>query len=1063
MKVMSSRSSAIGALSVALVAITAAVAAAQGTLQGTVTAAAGGTPLQEARVLIVGTSFSVATGPDGKYIIHRIPDGTAEVRVLRVGYQEQKKSVRIVDGQTATLDFAMPTSVVQLQEVVTTATGDQRRVEVGNAVENVSVQSLTQTAPVRTLSDVLAARVPGVMVQAGTQTGAGQRIRVRGISSLSLSNEPIFIIDGTRMSSNNGSAAFGNGGANFSRLGDISPEDIDNIEIVKGPSAATLYGTDAANGVIVITTKKGRAGAAHWSTYAEGGVLDDRNWYSPNYTLAGMSPAGKPLILSGQCNLVMVSLGTCVKSDGSHGYDSLRVFSPIRDPSVTPLGLGYRNAEGLQVQGGTDAIRYFMSAGRDDETGVFKLDPYEKNRFDSLGVTIHPWQMRPNSRLLNNFRGNISAQVNPQFDASLNFGYSTVNALTSNESNNTIGIGSQAFGGPGYRNNGLVSGLSDSLVGYRAGTPGLVWAEKLQQNVNRMILSSNLNWRPASWLQTRANFGTDLADRVDNNLHMNGEGWPISQTYRDGQARNARTNITSLSADLGATANYNPARFAWLNLKTTVGTQYGNFRQDQNLASGTTLPPGATVAPAGATPAVDESYTLQKTWGIFVQQDAALRDRLFLTAAVRSDQNSAFGTNFQRVYYPKASLSWVISDEDFFPHGKLFSAISNLRIRVANGASGVQPGPTDALRTFNANSASIKNTDAPIETFQAIGNDSLRPERSVEWEGGFDSRLFGNRIQFDVTYYSKLTHDALIGAIIAPSAGAGATRQNMNLGAVKNAGFEVTLGGQVIDRPNLGIDFHLSTSLNANKVVSLGPTPPQITVTNWVVAGYPIGGIWAKPITGWDDKNGDGILTVNEVSIKSDTMFDNTIDPVTGKPKHTVIGVGTFRGYAEPRYLTTFTPGIDLLKHRLRIQSLFDWRGGNKYYNNTERIRCTRPNCNGLFNPAASFEEQAMNVAAIFSPEKTLDGYYQPGAFVKWRELSATLELPPGMFSKVGARNASVVFSGRNLHLWTHYRGMDPESDYQATSTPPGGTDTPSEFQTFAAPTIFQLRLNFGF
>jgi hypothetical protein len=179
--------------------------------------------------------------------------------------------------------------------------------------------------------------------------------------------------------------------------------------------------------------------------------------------------------------------------------------------------------------------------------------------------------------------------------------------------------------------------------------------------------------------------------------------------------------------------------------------------------------------------------------------------------------------------------------------------------------------------------------------------------------------------------------------------------------------------------------------------------------------------------------------------------------------KHNVIGVGTFRGYAEPRYLTTFTPGIDLLKHHLRVQSLFDWRGGNTYYNQTERIRCTRPNCNGLFNPKASFQEQAMVVAAIYSPEKTLDGYMQPGAFVKWRELSATLELPPGMFSRVGARNASLVFSGRNLHLWTKYRGTDPESDFTATGTPPGGTDTPSEFQTFAAPTIFQLRLNFGF
>ena len=603
------------------------------------------------------------------------------------------------------------------------------------------------------------------MVQQGTQTGSGQRIRVRGISSLSLSNEPIFIVDGIRMSSNNGSTTFGNGGADFSRLGDVSPEDIENIEIVKGPSAATLYGTDAANGVVVITTKKGRAGSSKWTAFAEGGILDDRNWYADNYTLAGMNPTTKAkLILSGQCTLVAVSLGNCVKSDGTKGYDSLRVYSPIKDPTVTPLGLGSRQAGGLQVNGGTESIRYFMSAGRDNEVGVFKLDDYERNRFDSLGLTIHPWQERPNSRLLNSFRANVSAQVNPQFDASLNFGYNTVDALTSNESNNTVGIGSQAFGGPGYRNNGLISGLTDSLVGYRAGTPGQIWAEKLQQNVNRMVLSSNLNWRPTSWLQTRANLGTDLTDRNDTRLHMNGEGWPLTTTYRDGQAFNARTNITNISADLGATANYNPQRFTWLNIKSTIGTQYNNYRLDQNSAGGTTLPPGATTAGAGTVQSASEGFTIQKTWGIFVEQSAALRDRLYLTAAVRSDQNSAFGTKFQRVFYPKASLSWVISDEDFFPRSSVFRAISNLQLRVANGASGVQPGPTDALRTYSASSASVKNTDAPVETFNAIGNDSLKPERSTEWEAGFNSKLFNNNVQFDVTYYSRVTHDALIGA-----------------------------------------------------------------------------------------------------------------------------------------------------------------------------------------------------------------------------------------------------------------------------------------------------------
>ena len=130
---------AISAVTTALLTTAAAVAGAQGTLTGTVTTQPGGTPLQEARILILGTSRVGSTGPDGKYTIPGVPAGTAEIRVIRVGYQEQKKSVRILDGQTATLDFAMSATVVQLQEVVTTATGEQRRVEVGNAVENLSV------------------------------------------------------------------------------------------------------------------------------------------------------------------------------------------------------------------------------------------------------------------------------------------------------------------------------------------------------------------------------------------------------------------------------------------------------------------------------------------------------------------------------------------------------------------------------------------------------------------------------------------------------------------------------------------------------------------------------------------------------------------------------------------------------------------------------------------------------------------------------------------------------------------------------------------------------------
>ena len=1030
------------ALAVATLALTAAGAGAQGTLTGTVTAVGIGTPLQEARVMIVGTSLVTTTGPDGKYTLRRVPAGTAEVRVIRVGYAEQKKAVMVADGQTATLDFAMATSVVQLQEVVTTATGEQRRVEVGNAVENLSVSAITATEPIRNIGDVLNSRVPGVMVEGGGQTGSGQRIRIRGVSSVSLSNDPIYIIDGVRMTSQNSSAAYGNGGSNFSRVGDIDPQTIENIEIVKGPSAATLYGTDAANGVIVITTKKGRAGPARWTTFAEGGILDDRHAYPMNFTLAGHSITGAPLITAGSCPLPAVSAGTCIK-------DSLRTYSPLHDPNATPLGRGNRNALGAQVTGGTDAVRYFVSAGRDNEIGVFDLPAFEQARYDSLGIAAHAWTTRPNARLLNSFRGNISAQVSEKLDVGVNFGYNTISQRTSNESNNTVGIGSQAFGGPGYVNNGTINIVGTPLHGYRAWTPAYTWEELLSQNVNRSLLSSNINWHPYSWLQTRANFGTDFTDRVDGNLHMNGEAAPITATYRDGFAGNSRANITTLTGDLGATANYNPSRFTWLNFKTTVGTQYTNFRYEQNEADGITLPPGAQTASAGATPFAGDTTSLSKTLGIFAEEAVGIRDRLFLTAAVRTDQNSAFGTNFQRVYYPKASLSWVMSDEDFFPRSGVFGQISSFRTRLAYGASGVQPGPTTAFQTFGANTANIKGTDQPYEQFSTIGNPSLRPERSTEWEGGFDSRLFGNRIQFDVTYYSKLTHDALIAAIVAPSEGVSATTQQRNLGKVKNAGLELTLGGQLLDRRQLGLDFQISSSIIANKVVSLGGTQRQVGTTNWVAEGYPIRGLFARPILGWKDKNGDGILTYSSDTSKNEVFIG----------KDTV-----FRGYAEPRYLTSFTSGIELFNRKLRIQNLFDWRGGNLWYNNTERIRCvSRQNCNGLENPSASFQEQAMVVATLNDPSHTLDGFFQPGAFVKWREVSATLTLPQAVAERVRARNASLVFSARNLATWTKYRGTDPESDFAVGEGTGGASDSPSEFQTFAQPTYFVFRFNFGF
>ena len=228
-------------------------------------ATAAGQPIVDVRVLVRGTSLTTSTNAQGVYTLRNVPAGAQIIEALRVGYRPQQANVQVTSGDTKTVDFAMETAVVQLADVVTTATGEQRRVELGNAVTTLGdVNNTVETTPINTLADLMVAKAPSVVVLPGNETGSSPVVRIRGTNSLSLSNAPIYVIDGVRLTSS--SVGVGTGGTTSSFLNDVSPEDIEDIEIVKGPSAETLYGTDAANGVIVITTKKGRAGATRWTS-----------------------------------------------------------------------------------------------------------------------------------------------------------------------------------------------------------------------------------------------------------------------------------------------------------------------------------------------------------------------------------------------------------------------------------------------------------------------------------------------------------------------------------------------------------------------------------------------------------------------------------------------------------------------------------------------------------------------------------------------------------------------------------------------------------------------------
>jgi TonB-linked SusC/RagA family outer membrane protein len=1007
--------------------LTTTALAQQGTITGRVTARESNEPLSDVRVIVLGTSVFTVTNAEGRYTLRGVPLGAQTIRTIRVGFVEQKKPISVT-AQAATLDFVLDPAVVVLQQVVTTATGTQRRVELGNTVATIAVPEKVETAPIKNFGDLLAAKAAGVQVIPGTMTGAGARVRIRGTSSLSLSNDPIYVIDGIRMmSQSNCNGCIGVGGTIPSRVNDINPDEIESIEVVKGPSAATLYGTDAANGVIVINTRKGRAGRAQWNVFAERGIVDDRNEYPTVYAIIGHAPATPQT--ARRCFLSQMADGSCIK-------DSTKSLNIFEDDETTMIKAGWRTQAGAQVSGGSDAIRYFVSGDFEDEVGPFALPKMSIERLNSLGTPIRDEWERPNALTKQSYRGNINAQVNPKLDLAVQSNFIKLRQRLPQVDNNVNSFFYNATVGPGFKDAGVgytgIGSLGQPLRGYAGFTPAEIFQTETSQDVHRFIGGTNVDWRPISWLQTRADVGVDFTGRNDFRLCRFAECAHFS-TNREGSARDVRANLRNITANLHGAANFSPR--AWLGLKTTAGVQYVDYNENRNDAQGRQLPPGAQTPSDGAIPSVGSETVLQKTFGLFVEEQASINDRLFLTAAVRTDQNSAFGTNFQRVFYPKFALSWIMSDEGFFPKP---SWMGEFRLRSSYGESGVQPGPNDAARSLSVTTTNIANTDINGLVSNRLGNADLRPENSKEFEAGFDTRLFSDKVNFEVTYYRKISEDALINQTIAPSAGSNVTNVRRNLGSIKNSGYEALVTTQILARRNVAWDLTVSGSRNSNKLITLGKdaagrdVPPIIGATIRQVAGYPLNGAWLRKYT-YSDANNDGLIAPSEVTV--DTGF-------------------TFIGYTQPRLELTFTNGVDLFNRTIRLQALVDHKSGYRLSNTEQSFLCQQSvGCNDISNPDAPLWRQARAVANRFKPVVTAEGYWEPMDWWRLREVSAVYQLHSRFASMLRSVGGNVTLAARNLKIWTSYTGVDPEANY-------GQNDTQNTLLTAGPASYFTLRVN---
>jgi len=998
-------------------------------------------PVSEMRISVVGTTIGTSTAADGRFNLPRVPAGQVSIRALRVGYQQQVKPVTVTPGQSTTIDFVVVPAAVQLTEIVTTATGEQRKEEIGNAIATLgNVSKRVEQTATKNIADLMVAKAPGVVVLPGAMTGSAPVVRIRGIGSLAttgsgITNDPIYIIDGVRM--NTGPLNLGTGGTRASLLNDLDPNEVQDIEIVKGPSAATLYGTDAANGVVVITTKRGRAGATQWTWFGEEGLVRDANKYPASYALWGHNTGTGALQ---RCTLVSQSQGKC-------GVDSLSSFNVLTDPSTTPFHTGNRNWFGGQASGGSDRVRFFVSGDVQNELGPIHMPQFaQATLVDSLGIKMRDEWLNPEAFQSYNVRTNLSASATPALDLTMTAGYSNTNQRLPQVDNNINSFIYSARNNPGFNHAGLgyseIGSLGEFRNGYGVFSPAQIFQDLNTNDTQRFIGSGDAQWRPFAWMQNQGTLGIDLASNDHAQLCRFAE-CPNLGTQRLGTVSNNHATLRNFSARLISNSSWQ-AR-SNLILKTSLGADYTNLAVDTTFATGTQLPPGGqTVGEAAVRDGSNAWQTVSKTLGIYLQEEFAFADRLFVTLAARTDQNSSFGTNFQRIVYPKASVSWLLSDESFFPK---LSWMDQFRLRSAYGASGVSPGGIVALRTFQAQTGNIApiagvtgGVDTPGLLANAIGNSNLKPERSAELEGGFDVDAFRQRAHLGFTYYNKRTHDALISQQIAASSGAPALSVLRNLASVENSGMEVDLNSTILDRRTFGWDITISASHNSNKLLSLGNDPSgkaNATIGTGTFrdsVGLPVNAAFARPYT-YADNNGDGIITPDEV----------TVSPTY-----------EYAGYSAPRDLFSITNGIDLLNHKLRFTALTDYKGGYVLYNQTGQFYAQ--NFSSWYSnslKSTPLWDQARTVAnsAAKNPTPSTHGYLENGQFWKLREVSAILTLPDAAVSRIRAHDAQLVFSARNLHTWTSYTGPDPEENY-------GTGDVQTDFSTLAPPRYYIVRLN---
>ncbi|MBC7842457.1 MAG: SusC/RagA family TonB-linked outer membrane protein [Gemmatimonadaceae bacterium] len=1002
-----------GATALALLALAAGELIAQRRISGKVTEEGSGSPLSNVSVQLVGTTTGAYTNEQGTFSL-LVPNGAVSLRVRRIGYT--LKTVLVPAGG-ASVDVTLKKDVLQLEGIVVTGQqGTLERKNAATAVVSVGGEALA-AVPSNSLDQALQGKVVGARINLNSGApGGGGQIQIRGVTSILGNGQPLFVIDGVIMSNTsissgaNSITGAGNGIATnqdnpTNRLADMNPSEIEDIQVLKGAAAASLYGSRATNGVVLITTKRGKAGSPRWAFTQRVGQSSllrgpgQRRFLDTASALSAAVAFGGP---NGQAifRQIYAANGNSIP------------YNNFSDQLFGEKGFGYNSA--LSVSGGTadGGTRYLASVSRQLEGGI----------------AINTNALRDNARI--NIDHNVSSRVSAKLD--LGITRNNANRAISNNDNSNTSPGYNFGYTPSFFNQNTPDANGNFPVNPYAGGGGVTSSNpfatfkfiKNTEDVLRFIGSGSLAFQALQTASNRLRFeylaGIDQFNQ-DNQIYS-----PNFLQYEGndgllGTAVQSNGLSRQLNQRLSVSYDFTPSDLPF-SLSTVAGITEEQQKLNQYRVQARGLIPGVANVNQGTQATIQtKSKEIDQAW--YVQQSIlAFDERLYLAGSIRGDRSSDNG-DFQKFYtYPAVQGSYRFVS--ILPH------LDEFKVRASWGETGNRP--TYGARFITLQGTGLIGGVNAIGVNGILGNPLIFPERKQEVEYGFDARGFNGRIGIEATYFDAKIKDQFLQRPLAASTGL--TNEFFNGGLLRNKGTEVAVTVEPIRAKGFNWVSRTSFQRVRNVVETLPIAPFNPPSTGFgaafgrvrIAQGVSTTAIWGnKPL-----------------------FFPRTGLPDSVVTRDTIVGDGT------PDHEMFFTNTFTVGRFSLGVQ--VDWRKGgdlsnlsNNLFDEGENARdydepspcrngsstmiiCRKSNGTNLISYVDTSATAVLGAYRydLWNGGRNATSYVQDGSFVKLREISLSFAVPAKFTQRyLGQRFSDVRLNvtGRNLRTWTKYWGADPE------------------------------------